>query len=230
MTRDDALRKIRACLSRAKHSTFPEEAARAMAQAQALMARFDVDNPELLASSVAEQWAKGRAAKRPPEYEVQLANIVARMFSCKLIFSSQYQRGTLVGGYTFIAPGSAAEVAAYTYSVLSAQLVRARAEYTKTHLARYRKNKVAAADEFCAGWVQAVGRNVHFPAIDVDRQAAVNAFVALRHPELGALTTTRRELANSAQSERHATNGWLQGSKAQVHAGIGKQADQLRIA
>ncbi len=220
MNRDDALRKIRACLARAEGSTFPEESARAMAQAQALMARFDIEQPELLAAGVDAHWSRSRAAKCPPQYEVTLANIVSRMFGCRLVFSPRYVGATLAGGYQFIGAASTAEIAAYSYTVLSRQLVEARTEYTRTHLKRYRKNKVAAADEFCAGWVQAVGRNVPAMALSDQRADAINAYMSLHFPDLGQLTTTTRALANTDQAARHGRAGWVAGHGARVHAGV----------
>lgn len=221
MNRDDALRKIRACLARAEGSTFPEEAARAMAQAQTLMARFDIEQPELLAAGVDQHWSKGRAPKRPPQYEVSLANLVARMFGCKLIFDRRWIDGKLAGGYSFVGAGSSAEIAAYSYAVLSRQLTQARADYTATHLKRYRKNKVAAADEFCIGWVQAADRHAPATALTDDRRKAIDAFMSLNYPSLGELTTTTRALANPERAARHGANGWIAGHGAHVHAGLG---------
>jgi len=222
MNRDDALRKIRACLARAKDSTFPEEAARALHQAQVLMARFEVEQPELLAAGVDEHWSRSRAVQRPPDYEVSLANLVARMFGCQLIFARKWQATGLAGGYSFVGAASTAEIAAYSYTVLSRQLAKARTDYAKTHLKRYRKNKVAAADEFCAAWVLAAGRNVAAAAITDDRRQAIDAYMELQHPTLGQLTTTSRSLANTDHAERHARNGWIAGHGAHVHAGLGQ--------
>lgn len=231
MNREDALRKIRACLARAKDSTFPEEAARALHQAQVLMARFDVEQPELLAAGVDEHWSRSRAVKRPPDYEVSLANLVARMFGCRLMFARKWEGAGLAGGYSFVGAASTAEIAAYSYAVLSRQLIKARADYTKTHLKRYRKNKVAAADEFCTAWVLAAGRNAPAAAITHDRCMAIDAYMALQHPKLGQLTTTSRALANTDHAERHARNGWIAGHGAHVHSGIGgtPKPHQLQI-
>jgi hypothetical protein len=230
MNRNDALRKIRACLARAKGSTFPEEAARALAQAQALMARFDVEQPELLAAGVDEHWSRSRAAQRPPQYEVSLASLVARMFGCRLFFSRKRAGAGVAGGYSFVGAGSTAEIAAYSYAVLSRQLTKARAEYTATHLKRYRKNKVAAADEFCAGWVLAAGRNAPAAVLTDDRHKAIDAYMSLHHSSLGELTTTSRALANPERAEWHGMNGWIAGHGAHVHAGIGQAAGHLQIA
>jgi hypothetical protein len=222
MNRDDALRKIRACLARAKDNTFPEEAARALAQAQTLMARFDVEQPELLAAGVDEHWSRSRAVQRPPEYEVALANLVARMFGCRLIFARKWIDAKLAGGYSFVGAGSTAEIAAYSYAVLSRQLAKARADYTASTLKRYRKNKVAAADEFCTGWVQAAGRHAPAAAFTDDRREAIEAYMSLQHPTLGQLTTTSRALANPETAARHGSNGWIAGHGAHVHTGLGR--------
>lgn len=229
MNRDDALRKIRACLARAEGSTFAEEAARAMAQARALMARFDIEQPELLATGVDEHWARSRAAQRPPQYEVALANLVARMFGCRLIFARRRTGIDVAGGYSFVGVSSTAEIAAYSYTVLSRQLMKARNDYAQTHLKRYRKNKIAAADEFCTGWVLAAGRHVPTPAITDDRRQAIDAYTSLHYPSLSTLAPTTRALANPERAERHSMNGWAAGHGAVVHAGLGRAHEHERI-
>jgi hypothetical protein len=229
MNRADAIRKIRACLALAK-SPFPEEAARAMSQAQALMQRFAIEQPDLLAAGVQAHWTKSRASKRPPAYEAMLANIVADQFGCQLLFARQLAGGDIVGGYNFIAPGTAAEVAAYSFEVLARQLVKARAEYTKTNLARYRKNKVAAADQFCVGWVHAVMRNSTAPAPNAEHAAAITAYMAKEYTQVGKLATTKRDLANPAVAQLHGAQGWVAGRQAKVNAGIASNSHPLQLA
>jgi hypothetical protein len=162
MDRVTALRKIQKCLSLSKSSE-PHEAARALEQAQKLMEQFNVDHPEILAAGVAEGTAKSRATKSPPAYEMMLANAVCDSFGCKLVFMGGAAAYRIDGMYRFIGVGAAGEVAGYTFSVLARKLTAARAEYTAAKLARYRKNKVAAADEFCVGWVRAVARAAPAP-------------------------------------------------------------------
>lgn len=229
MNRTDAIRKIRACLDRAKATAFPAEAARAMAQAKALMQRFGIEQPELLAAGVREEWAKGRAAKAPPTYEVMLANVVADQFECNLIFSSRWDGIKRVGGYTFVGNGATAEIAAYTFAVLSNQLRKARESYTCTHLQRYRKNKVAAADEFCRGWVYAVREGNTVTPASEERTAAIAAYIECHYPTLDQLATRKRELAHQGRADQHGHNGYIEGGKAKVNVGIEGGESHLQL-
>ncbi|MCE3602734.1 DUF2786 domain-containing protein [Massilia sp. P8910] len=219
MDKNTALRKIQKCLALSKSSE-PHEAAQAMKQAQALMRQFDIDHPELLAVGIEQQWSKSRATSTPPAYEVLLADVIAKGFGCDMVFVGKWASTKIAGGYTFLGAGAAAEVAAYTFTILARRLTAARTLYTKTALTRYRKNKVAAADEFCIGWVCAMRKNVTAVDVSADRHEAISAYKGIHFPDLAPGRQTTRALANSAQADQHHLNGWLEGKKARVHAGI----------
>lgn len=229
MDRDTALRKIQKCLSLSKSSE-PHEAARALRQAQALMEQFKVDHPELLAVGVTEGEAKSRATKTPPTYEVFLANVVADSFGCSMFFGCGAAAWRVDGTYTFIGMGAAAEVASYTFAVLARKLMAARAEYTKAKLQRYKKNKVAAADEFCIGWVRAVASQVPDALPDETRDNAVEAYKARNYPELSELAPRRRALADERRATDHRVNGYIEGKKARVATALtSSQPTQLAL-
>lgn len=228
MDKETALRKIQKCLALSKSSE-PHEAAQAMKQAQALMRQFDVDHPELLAVGIAQEWAKSRATNTPPAYEVLLANVVGKAFGCTLIFTRQWASSKIAGGYTFVGAGPAAQVTAYTFTVLARKLTAARALYTKTALTRYRKNKVAAADEFCAGWVSAMARNVVAAEVDGERRESISAYMGIHFPNTTSGKVTNRELADTGRADRHHLNGWVEGRKERVHAGIAPADRQAQL-
>lgn len=228
MDRDTALRRIQKCLNLSKSSE-PHEAARALAQAQKLMEQFEIDHPELLAAGVSEGMAKSRATKVPPEYETRLANAVADSFGCNVLFARGLAMCNVDGVYRFMGVGAAGEVASYTFSVLARKLLAARTEYTKTALARYRKNKVAAADQFCDGWVRAVARAVPAALGDDSRDASLAAYMVRTYPDLGQMKPRRRELANADKALDHRVAGFLEGKKAKVAPGVGG-AGQSQLA
>lgn len=230
MDRNTALRKIQKCLNLSKSSE-PHEAARALEQAQKLMAQFNVDHPELLAVGVTEGTAKSRATKNPPAYEMRLARAVADSFGCNMLFSPGWALCGIDGAYKFIGVGAAAEVAGYTFTVLARKLVAARANYTKTKLTRYKKNKVAAADQFCDGWVLAVAKAVPAMQGDDARDASLAAYMARTYPDVETMTPRRRELANDTRATDHRVNGFLEGRKAHVNTGIGSaQESQFSLS
>jgi len=216
MDKDTALRKIQKCLALAKSSE-PHEAARALAQAQTLMRQHDIDHPELLAAGVTEEQAPSRAVKTPPQYEVDLAIVVGRGFGCEVLRQRGWSNGKATGHYNFVGRGHASEVAAYTFAVLARKLQASRVEYARTKLIRYRKNKVAAADEYCAGWVRAVAKHVLPANLAEDEQLAIDAYVNLHNPNMSACKTIRRELANAERGAQHYSQGWRDGGREQVH-------------
>jgi len=229
MDRETALRKIQKCLNLSKSSE-PHEAARALAQAQKLMEEFSVDHPELLAVGVTEGGAKSRAMKNPPAYEVRLARAVADSFGCNMLFAAGFAMARIDGMYRFIGVGPAAQVAGYTFTVLARKLTTARAEYAANKLARYRKNKVAAADQFCDGWVLAVANAVPAALGDDARDTSLAAYMARTYPELGEMKPRRRELANVSRATDHRVNGYIEGKKAKVASAIAStQPAQLAL-
>lgn len=219
MDKQSAIRKIKACLDLSK-SPEPHEAARALRHAEALMRKFSIDHPELLAVGVDENWTKSRATKTPPRYEASLALVVAKGFGCELLFERRFIAGEREGGYLFIGAGPAAEVAAYTFAVLARKLQQARMAYSQEKLKRYRRNKIAAADLFCDGWVTAVAENVGAANVDVEQRIAIDAYMGLHHADLATAKTRGRELVDRTKANQHELNGWREGRKAQVHGGI----------
>ena len=219
MDRAAVLRKIQACLNRAKSSN-PNEAAIALRQAQAMMEKYGVDHPELLSVGVERHWARSRAKERPPQYEVFLASTVGRMFGCDIVFTNETRGMNWAGGYTFIGTGASAEIASYTYAVLSRQLTAARKQYSDVHLKRYRKNKVAAADAFCGGWVAAVAEKAPIPALTDDRRAAIDAYKAQQFSKTSELNSSKREMTGRQEPGAHLHLGYLEGSKAKVNTGL----------
>lgn len=222
MDKETALRKIEKCLALSKSSE-PHEAARALQQAQALMRQFDIEYPELLAAGVTQEWSKSKSVKKPSDYEVTLATIVAAAFGCVLVFDRKWHINKLVGGYLFIGAGTSSKIASYTFFVLAKKLAQARILYTKEKLKRYRKNKVAAADMFCNGWVLAVSAYVNRTENSPERQSSIDAYMSLNFSGLVNLDTKKRELVNMEKNSEHRHNGWIEGKKVQIHDAISSQ-------
>jgi hypothetical protein len=222
MDKKTAISKIRKCMALAQSSE-PHEAAAAMRQAQKMMERFGIEHPELLAAGVAEEWARSSAKKTPPRYEATLANIVAKAFSCKVLFSSRLNDTitAMVGGYSFIGVTPSSDVAAYTFGVLIRQVKKARVEYIKTALKRHRKNKTAAADLFCIGWAHAVHSLIAAVAPTSDQTKAIDAYIGINHAELKTLAVRDRELSHAGGRLDHLHCGHAAGKLAVLNRGIG---------
>ena len=221
MDKKTAIEKIRKCLALAKSSE-PHEAAAAMRQAQALIKQFGVENPELLAAAVSEDWAKSGASKTPTRYEVVLASTVASAFGCDLVFSRQLNKSgfAIDGGYSFIGIAPSPEVAVYTYTVLRRQLLKARAEYIKSALKRYSKNKIAAADLFCEGWIVAVRRLIAAVAPSAEQARAIDAYMRINHATLGTVAPREAAGGKSVSAMNHKSSGYMEGQHARLDRGV----------
>jgi len=221
MDKETAINKIRKCLALA-NSSEPNEAAAALRQAQKLMQQFGIDHPELVAAGFGEEWAKAGASKSPPTYEAQLAWIIGQAFACEPIFSPRVNqaRTALVGGYAFVGAAPGPEVASYTFEVLRAKLAKARTAYMAGALKRYRKNKTAAADKFCEGWVRAVYSLVDVAEPGEEHAKALDAYVQ-RRGGTETLKSRSRELTTGGDGEGHQFVGYREGKQVKLHQGVG---------
>lgn len=219
MDKDTAIKKIRKCMALAKSSN-PNEAATALRQAQKLMEEFGVEHPELLAAEASSEFAKSSCVKSPPQYEASLAKAIATAFACELIFSYQLSRTkyAMEGGYLFIGVSASPEIATYTYMVLRRQLAKARAEYIKTALKRYKK-KTNAADTFCEGWVWSVTSKIVAMAPAQEQKQAITAYMGIHHTTTVSLKT--RETKETKSSANHAGNGYIEGKSVTLNRGVG---------
>ena len=229
MDKETAIRKILKCLALGKSSE-PHEAARAMEQASALMKQYDIDHPELLASGISEQCARSRASRKPPKYEAALASIVGDKFSCQILFkTAQNSSRKIIGNYVFVGASTSSTVASYTFEVLARRLAAARTEYMKTRLTRYTKNKIAAADQFCLGWVHAVSKAIGASDKDESANLAITAYIDRTYSNLTDMKSTSRALTNKADASLHISNGWREGKKERVHQAVNAGQSTLQL-
>lgn len=219
MDKETAIKKIQKCLALSK-SNEPHEAASALRQAQKMMEQFGIEHPEILAAGVSAEWSKSSASKTPTKYEVCLASMVCDVFGCDLGFTRRLNKSGLKieGGYDFIGVSPATQVASYTFSVLRRQICKARTEYIQTSLKRHKKNKTAAADHFCEGWVFAARSRVTAIHRTPEQDQAMNAYKSIHYDPTKQIDPRRREI--KAKAENHLLNGWIEGKKASVHHGL----------
>ena len=230
MDKKTAIDKVRKCMALAKSSN-PHEAAAAMRQAQKLMERFGIEHPELLASGVTEEWAKSGATRKPTRYEVLLASAVASAFACDIVFTRKL-RGTgmhIDGGYAFIGVAPSPEVASYTFTVLLRQLKRARSAYIATSLKRHTKNKTAAADQFCEGWVLAVRNLIAQIAPTAEQQEAIDTYMRINYAQTSICQSRERQGGNRMAAYDHRRSGYVEGKTATLNRGVGTAAPTLAL-
>jgi hypothetical protein len=222
MDKETIISKIRKCLALSK-SANEHEAAAALKQAQALMAKYGVDDAALLAAEASEVDAKSGAKKSPTGWETMLAHTVSDAFACKILFVSNWK----MGAWRFIGCGPAAEIARYAFEVLLRQIKKERAAFVLSGCKRLKTiNKTRRADLFCDAWVSAVGRQVaQFAGSDKD-QMAIAAYMEKNYSTLKSFEPKdRNENRNLKDKDWDAVNaGHCAGKKAQLNHGCAGQA------
>lgn len=229
MNRDQALRKVLACL-RLSASNNAHEAAAALRQARALMDKYGLTDADAEASEIRSADAPTRAngAMLTPSLAI-LANLVARGYRCDVVVRPERKLSGdfVVRGRTlvsFFGAGADAQVAAYAFTVLRRQMEADKARHTRR--IRKRANKQARGEAFALGWVVAV-RDL-FPRAELtDERARV-----IRHAmsqQLGATERTpAREVATRGRNTQDEYAGFRAGSDARLHSGVTENA-QLRL-
>lgn len=229
MTREQALRKVMACLRMAQSGTAnSQEAATALRHARVLMDQYGLTEIDLNEDVMGFFSAKTRyRGGELPASLISLACVVDRMYGCMSIVRMR-QGATEV---TFGGPPAAAEVASYAFTVLRRMLERDRTEY----LARVRKakNRRERGELFAFGWVRAVRDRL--PPMDLTNeqtQALERGFRA----KFGEMkSTTGKVIGKPSRSEasyRDVINGVLRGRHAHVAPGLGgtgSASEQLQL-
>ena len=158
---DSVIRKVTRCMELSKSSN-EHEAALALKQMQALMQKHGVSAAHILAADVNEIKEFIGVKKTPASWVLGLHTVIAQAMDCKSIVVSNRVKGVAL---SFIGVGATAEIANYAFVVMFKKLKKARAEFIKTNLKRYKTaNKTKLADAYCDGWVSNVyakGKNLN---------------------------------------------------------------------
>jgi hypothetical protein len=227
MNKDDALRRIKACLARARCDGASEnEAETALRQARALMEKYGVDEGDVAAADVCTHETAINSFGLPPVWGMNLAGLVGRFFQCRPIWvhGADWRKVKTCVEYHGI--GVRAEIAAYAFQVLYRQLLRDRLAYLKTIPKRIKRaNRTARADAFAEAWVNAVWMKVRQFAGELPEEVtnAIEAFLTNKGTKLqrvekdGALGKKGVRGINEAAWAGHAA-----GQDAELNHGVGQ--------
>lgn len=230
MDKNDAIRKVKACLELARRGE-PGEAAVALRQAQALMRQYGLEHPDIVAGDVREEVVRSGASSRPAVYEAGLAGLVSRAYGCDLFYARRWdeRKWAYTGQWVFVGIPPGVEVAAYSLEVLLRQLRKVRGEYIKRNLKRFKPaNKTIRADAFCDGWVHTVAAMIPAQPVSEEQAQAISVYMRREHGEMGRLTTTRRDAGRTnVEADFHV--GRFAGREADLHSGIESRPAQKQI-
>lgn len=218
---DSILRKIKRCLALARSSN-PNEAATALRQAQALMAKHGVTREDVVASDVASHLSRAEAGKVPPAHIAMLANMVAGAFGVEIIYSPMFDGERWSGRVEFYGVASAPEIAGYAFEVLGRQLKRDRNAYLASLNKRLKRaSKVRRGDLYAQGWVRAVSRQV-VPHEATEQEAQAIAVYKTKRWQEPLEKCRPRNAANKARAHDYGAlvQGIADGKKVAFHQGV----------
>ena len=210
MSRETALRKIKACAGIAKSSN-PNEAARALQQMQALMAEFKIDDLEL-ADIAFTATPRARGGKGASPWLLALAALVARVFHTQSLQLS----GRSTHYFQFVGEPGACEISVHAYAVLLRQLNAARKHYLKR--VRVARNRIARGDQFAFGWIASVtemlGEDVPMSS---ELAIKIKAKMAVLHKEMKSIQVAPRDTQLASKRTDDFVLGRAAGRDATLH-------------
>lgn len=158
------IRKIKHCLALST-SANEHEAATAMRQAQALMAKYRLTETQVNLSDVGMS-ASDKGKAKLEQWERMLAAVVAQVFECETLTSIKWCSSKLCRLKTsvFIGVAPAPEIARYAYDTLHRQCVTAR----KAYIGKINRGEIpstgigakARGGHFAIYWVQQVEKKL----------------------------------------------------------------------
>ena len=221
--------KIIRCLALSKSSN-EHEAATALRQAHALMQKHDISVKDVELADIKFKASNTRSAKRPPIYQITLANMIAKLFGCQNYMGNGTGDRSHIRVMCFVGLEIHSDIASYSYDTLFRQLKQARQAYIKTELKRVRlaKNKAARADAFCLGWVVTVRRLVEkLVPLSTDMALIERAM----RQELDLKTTNGVDRVSKSKVRTRTNdfhNGLVAGKDAQLNHGMNNNAHQTK--
>lgn len=219
MTREQALRKVLACLRRSK-STNPNEAAIALRQARSLMEQYGLTEDDAVAAEIRNFDSPTRSRGATPMQSVLgLARLVANGYRCEMAIVCTRLESTSIRFYGTFAD---AQVAAYAFTVLRRQMEAARLKHTAR--IRKRANKERRGEEFAYGWVLAV--SALFPKAELtdEQDRARKRAIAIDLP--GADETSGREVTRGRAGAGDRLAGFIAGKNARLHSGLAENGQR----
>lgn len=221
--RERLIRKIKACLARGASSS-ANEAEIAMRQAKAMMDKYRLSEMDVALAGV-DEVIVSKKSKRMSDWQRSLADIAADVFGCKLLG----RKTSTEVGFIFIGVMPAAELAAYAYDSLLAQLTHSRKAYLRAN-----GGGRSASEDFSHAWVFGVARAVREFAA-ANGEGTQNALLVIRQKESDAIehwtankysVIKRHELKERKFRDSQAMcSGYASGQEARINQAVSGRCD-----
>lgn len=223
MNKDDILRKIKACLSRA-NSDNPHEAEISLNQAKRLMEMYGIDHEDVEMSDIKTAYTKGSGNNKLPLYEMVLINALSKAFNCENYHEySRFGRGQII----FVGLHPNEELATYYFEVLYRKLKKARNQYIQEKLSRcHKQTKTRRADLFCGAWVNIIVKLINKTFVSQQSEQANNLLRLYCQKNFADYTETSQTKARHVGFTEKDVEAIQAGAdaalKVQINHGVGK--------
>lgn len=209
MDKEKALDKIKKCLALSK-SANEHEAAQTLKHAQALMAKYELDERDVALAEIMQSPAERTVPFKTDDWHWSVMWMVAEVFGCRPL-----QRGNKA---IFYGRGNRPDLAAYAFDVVYRQLTAARRKWLKEQCkARKPANRKYLANQYCEGWIHGARRNVIGFLLNETEQQLLDAY----HDRHVHSVIRRRETQKPTELQRAGEDamrgGYADGKDVRLH-------------
>ncbi|EKS2200177.1 DUF2786 domain-containing protein [Salmonella enterica] len=219
--------KIKKLLRLARGTSSPEEAANAIAKAQAYMRQHGISENDAELSDVREAASAGAPsdAGTPPRYMHVLCRLVCDAFGVECYITGKFRAsGSLKRNVCFYGPDSRPDIAAYAFDVLSRQMMAERKKYQDKHCKRCKPStRVDRGDQFCEGWVFGARKAITVYEVTQEEKNRLALYADILRSSKGLYDGNMRSAKACRGAEFASTAGYIAGKNAKLHQGINGQ-------
>ena len=222
------IEKVKKCLALSQSSN-ENEAAVALRQMQALLAKHNLTMTDVYHSDIVERTIHHSASKIPYDTQV-LIKVICDAFNCAYFFEKIKSRK---GGITFIGDKVSSEIAEYAFTTLLSQMKKQKAAYLKSlkqlhpQLTPYQRTKMGKT--YSRFWALAVHKKCENISPDKDKMEKVESYVQKVHPYLEYKITSGPKTKNDALSQHAKAHGVNDGSEANLFHGTGYTPNEKKL-
>ncbi|MBA8480834.1 DUF2786 domain-containing protein [Escherichia coli] len=222
--------RIKKLLRLARGTSSPEEAANAIAKAQAYMHQYGISENDAELFDIQEAASAGAPSNAviSPRYMHVLCSLVRNAFGVECYISFKYlESGSRKCYVKFYGPGSRPEIAAYAFDVLSRQMMAERRKYQDKHCKRCSPStRVARGDQFCEGWAFGARDVITVYDVSPEEKGRIELYRQSLHSSKGLREGNMRTAKACRGAEFAATAGFIAGKNARLHQGVNGQSNR----
>ncbi|HBD1844130.1 TPA: DUF2786 domain-containing protein [Salmonella enterica] len=217
---------VRKLLELSRNNSNAHESGLALRRAQQLMAKYGINELDAELSSIreAETHFAPSEAEKVPAWMERLVWVANHAFGCRAYYSWKEKEGNYRRIVVFYGFNERPAIAAYSFEVLSRQLMTAASSYLKTQNKRLKlSTRRARAEQFRAGWVDGVHRVIGVYSIPENENRLMMHWLNGKGFEKAIIRDARE--CRGADIAR--MRGYEAGQNARLHQGVQGRDEEL---